>query len=374
MRPNRSIRSASVTRLLRHIAKAIPVRGLDRSLLVCLLVLGFCVGASASETDCKGKPDALGVSRIIAVDPTEHPRIGTMQYPETLPLADHEVVLTFDDGPSPRYTDRILEALAAQCVKATFFMVGEMAKMFSDEARKVETEGHTIGTHSFSHPFTFNKMTESQAGEEIDKGVEAVQAALGDQAKLAPFFRVPGFLTSKSTEDALASRHLMTWSTDVTGDDWRPISSAEVARRAMSRLEAQGRGVLLLHDLHERTVAALPELLNELKQEGFKIVQVVPASTTTPKTETTPDQWHLPPPAAVAAESEKPSAAEAPTKSADAIHKTKTSTRLRKGIRKLASVNHYRKSGHIGVRHHANLACRAYNHGKSLTGRCAAVL
>jgi len=354
MHPNRSIRSAFVTRLPQHITRAIPVRGLERWLLVCLLVLGFCVGASASETDCKGKPDALGVSRMIAVDPTEHPRIGTMQYPETLPLADHEVVLTFDDGPSPRYTDRILEALAAQCVKATFFMVGEMAQMFSDEARKVETEGHTIGTHSFSHPFTFNKMTESQAGEEIDKGVKAVQAALGDQAELAPFFRVPGFLTSKSTEDALASRHLMTWSADVTGDDWRPISSAEVVRRAMSELEAQGRGVLLLHDIHERTVAALPELLNELKQKGFKVVQVVPASTTTPKTETTPDQWRLPPPAAVAAESEKPSAAEATTKSAKAIHKAKTSMRSRKGIRKLASANRYRKSRHIGVRRHAN--------------------
>jgi hypothetical protein len=138
-------------------------------------------------------------------------------------------------------------------------------------------------------------------------------------------------------------------------------------------LEAQGRGVLLLHDIHERTVAALPELLNELKQEGFKIVQVVPASTTTPKTETTPDQWRLPPPAAVAAESEKPSAAEAPTKSADAIHKTKTSTRLGKGIRKLANVNRYRKSGHVGLRRHANLACRARNHRKSQPGSCSGI-
>ena len=374
MRPNRSICRASLVGLLQRLTQAMSVWQIERSLLVCLLVLGFCVDARASETDCKGKLDALGVSRIIAVDPTEHPRIGTMQYPETLPLADHEVVLTFDDGPSPRYTDRILETLAAQCVKATFFMVGEMAKMFSDEARKVQTEGHTIGTHSFRHPLTFNRMTESQAGDEIDHGIEAVGAAVGDQAELAPFFRVPGLLTSKSTEDALASRHLMTWSADVTGDDWRPISSAEVVRRAVSGLEAKGRGVLLLHDIHERTVAALPDLLNELKQNGFKVVQVVPASATTPKTETPPDQWRLPPPAAVAAEGEKLSAAEAPTKSGDAVHKTKTSMRSRKGIRKLASVNHYRKSGHISVRHHANLACRAHNHGKSLTGPCAAVL
>jgi peptidoglycan/xylan/chitin deacetylase (PgdA/CDA1 family) len=335
--------------------------------------MSFRVGAWASETDCKGKPDALGVSRIIAVDPTEHRRIGTIQYPETLPLADHEVVLTFDDGPSPRYTDRILEILAAECVKATFFMVGEMAKMFSDEARKVETEGHTIGTHSFRHPFTFNRMTESQAGEEVDKGIEAVGAALGNQAELAPFFRVPGLLTSKSTEAALASRHLMTWSADVLADDWKPINNAEVVRRAISGLEAKGRGVLLLHDIHERTVAALPDLLKELKQKGFNLVQVVPASTTIPKTETTPDQWRLPAPAAVAAESEKLSAADVPTKSGEAIHKTKASMRSGKGIRKLVSANGYRKAGHIGVRRHANLACRTHNHRKSQTGPCAGV-
>src|SRR5215831_12463822 len=137
MSSKRSICRASLVCLLRHATKAISIRGIQFSLLV-LLVVSFCAIALASETDCKGKPDAHGVSRIIAVDPTEHPRIGTMQYPETLPLADHEVVLTFDDGPSPRYTDRILEILAAECVKATFFMVGEMAKMFSDEARKVE--------------------------------------------------------------------------------------------------------------------------------------------------------------------------------------------------------------------------------------------
>ena len=372
MRPNRSICRASLVGFPQRLTKAISIRRIERSLFVCLLVLGFCVGARASETDCKDKPDALGVSRIIAVDPAEHLRIGTMQYPETLPLADHEVVLTFDDGPSPRYTDRILETLAAQCAKATFFMVGEMAKMFSDEARKVETEGHTIGTHSFRHPLTFNRMTESQAGDEIDKGIEAIGAALGGQAELAPFFRVPGLLTSKSTEDALASRHLMTWSADVTGDDWRPISSAEVVRRAISGLEAKGRGVLLLHDIHERTVAALPDLVKELKEKGFKVVQIIPASATTPKTETTPDQWRLPPSAAVATDSEKPRATEAQTKLDDAIHK-RFSMRSRTGTRKLVSVNRYRKSGRIGVRHHANLVCRAHSHRESQPGPCAGV-
>ena len=94
------------------------------SLLAAPLALGGSI-AAASAGECPGNPDALGTSRTIVVDPREHIRIGTMGYAETLPLADHEVVLTFDDGPIPPYTDKILDILAAECVKATYFIVGE---------------------------------------------------------------------------------------------------------------------------------------------------------------------------------------------------------------------------------------------------------
>jgi peptidoglycan/xylan/chitin deacetylase (PgdA/CDA1 family) len=253
-----------------------------------------CLSAPALAAICNGKTDALGTSRVIAVDPKEHTRVGTMQYPETLPLADHEIVLTFDDGPSPRYTDPILDTLASECVKATFFMVGAMARTFPTEARRVFAEGHTIGTHSFRHPFTFQRMTEDEAGAEIDRGIEAVAAALGDSADVAPFFRVPGFLTSKSTEAALASRGLMTWSADFAADDWRRISSAEIVKRALSRIEARGRGILLLHDIHQHTVDALPIILKELKERGYKIVQIVAANANVAETATTPEQWLMP--------------------------------------------------------------------------------
>jgi peptidoglycan/xylan/chitin deacetylase (PgdA/CDA1 family) len=259
------------------------------------VVLFACQGAvCAKAAEACNNPNALGVSRTIAVDPREHTRIGTMQYDETLPLADHEVVLTFDDGPSPKYTNRILDELAAECVKATFLMVGEMAKAHPDDVRRVFAEGHTIGTHSYSHPFTFRRMNEQQAGKEIDAGIEAVQAALGDPKDVAPFFRVPGFLTAKPTEAALAARGLMTWSADFPADDWKKITSAEVVKRAMSRIEAKGRGILLLHDIHERTVEALPIILSELKARGYHVVHVVPATAQVAKTETTPQQWILP--------------------------------------------------------------------------------
>lgn len=297
----------TLIRLSPSATKRTSTRLVWRNLLAGLVATVAGV-TQASAAECIGRSDALGVDRVIAVDPAEHTRIGTMQYAETLPLAEHEVVLTFDDGPSPRYTDRILESLATECVKATFFMVGEMAKLFPAEAKKVESEGHTVGTHSFHHPFGFNRMTQGKAGREIDAGVDAVGAALGSSAKLAPFFRVPGFLTSKSTEAALGSRGLMTWSADVPSDDWRGIGSAEIVRRTMSRLEAKGRGILLFHDIHEHSVEALPEILKELKLKGYKVVQIVPANATIAKTATTPAQWLLAPAQAAGASEKAPSA------------------------------------------------------------------
>ena len=266
---------------------------LVRSGVLGVTLIWAVIGPVAYATECPKESDALGTSRTIVVDPKEHTRVGTMQYAETLPLADHEIVLTFDDGPSPRYTDRVLAILAAECVKATFFMVGEMAQTFPAEAKKVSAEGHTVGTHSFRNPFTFNKMSQVEAGAEIDKGIDAVASSLGDRGEVAPFFRVPGFLTSKNTEAAAASRGLMTWSADIIADDWKRISGAEVAKRAISGIEAEGRGILILHDIHERTVEALPTILTELKLRGFKIIQIVPATAALAKTETMPEQWRL---------------------------------------------------------------------------------
>src|SRR6266853_1548759 len=107
-------------------------------LAVALLTAGAAVGA-----ECPGNPDALGTSRTIAVDPLEHPRLGSMQYRESLPLEDHEVVLTFDDGPLPPRSTKVLETLAHECVKATYFMVGKMARNFPDMVRRIHDAGHT---------------------------------------------------------------------------------------------------------------------------------------------------------------------------------------------------------------------------------------
>ncbi len=260
---------------------------------VALVALG-AVPALASGESCPGHPDAIGTSRTIVVDPTEHPHVGTMQYAETLPLRDHEVVLTFDDGPLPRYSNQVLDILAAQCVKATFFTIGKMAQAFPDGVKRLRAEGHTIGTHSEDHPLSFERMPLDKVAKEVDDGIASVKAALGDDGKdVARFFRIPGLLRSPQVDELLAARGLMTWSADFVADDWRNISSARVAALALSRLEAKGKGILLLHDIHARTVAALPTILRQLKARGFHIVHVVPASAEQAKTPTAAADWRL---------------------------------------------------------------------------------
>ncbi|MGC1778869.1 MAG: polysaccharide deacetylase family protein [Xanthobacteraceae bacterium] len=229
---------------------------------------------------CPGNPDALGTSRVLPIDFSQYQQLGRMQYPDSLPLNDKEVVITFDDGPLPPSTDKVLDALAAQCVKATFFMVGEMARTFPATVRRVYEEGHTIGTHSDHHPTGFGRLPLDRMREEIDGGIADVSAAFGgDSRYLAPFFRIPGFARSDLVESELARRGLIVFSADVVADDWhRGITPAKIISLAMSRLEARGKGILLLHDIHPKTAEALPGLLEQLKANGFHVVQVVPSA------------------------------------------------------------------------------------------------
>jgi peptidoglycan-N-acetylglucosamine deacetylase len=241
--------------------------------------------------ECPNNPDALGTSRTLVVDPAEHPRLGTIQYHETVPLEDHEVVITFDDGPLPPRSTRVLETLDHECVKATFFLIGKMAHTFPAWVRRIREAGHTIGTHSYSHPLTFHRMPVDKAEFEINQGIAEVTAALGDEGGIAPFFRIPGLLRADGVEHYLASQHIQIWSADEVADDWLKIDSGQVYSRALQRIEANHKGILLLHDIQPRTVEALPYLLRELKRRGYRVVHVVPATPDLPKTVTNPGQW-----------------------------------------------------------------------------------
>lgn len=229
-----------------------------------------------AAAECPGNPDALGVSRTITVSSKEYERLGLMQYRTSLPLNDHEVVLTFDDGPIKPYTDRVLDALAHHCVKATFFLVGEMAAAYPDVVRRIHDEGHTIGNHTQHHLFGFEHVSTARAEQEISSGSRTIASVLGKPDALSTFFRIPGLGRTTGIEKYAEANALSVWSADAVADDWTRISSNQVLTRALSRLEERRKGILLLHDIQPRTVLMLPMLLTELRRRNFRIVHVVP--------------------------------------------------------------------------------------------------
>jgi peptidoglycan/xylan/chitin deacetylase (PgdA/CDA1 family) len=234
--------------------------------------------AAVTKPACPGHPDAIGTSRVITISPSEYPLLGTIQYKHTLPLKDHEVVLTFDDGPIPPYTNSILDTLAANCVKATYFLVGEMAHARPYLVRRIFNEGHSIGTHTQHHPFAMQRLSIQRVASEVNGGIASVDAALGDPKAVSPFFRIPGLGRTNAIEHFLENKGLVTWSADIdTNDWWRGTTPAALIQRTMRRLNAKGRGILLMHDIHPATALALPALLKKLKESGYHIVQVVAA-------------------------------------------------------------------------------------------------
>jgi peptidoglycan/xylan/chitin deacetylase (PgdA/CDA1 family) len=227
------------------------------------------------------RPGMLGTSRILAVDAATTPRVGLKSFPETLPLGDHEVVLTFDDGPWPGTTPRVLAALGRECVRATFFMIGKPASAHPELVRRVAAEGHSIGTHTWSHP-SLMRIAPDKAVAEIDHGISAVEMALHGKATTTPatpFFRFPGFESTPATLDLLQSRRIVVFGADLWASDWNKMTPKQELQLVTERLEAAGKGIILFHDTKAQTAAMLPAFLQYLRTNGYHIVHVIPAET-----------------------------------------------------------------------------------------------
>jgi peptidoglycan/xylan/chitin deacetylase (PgdA/CDA1 family) len=232
------------------------------------------------------KPDGLGLSRIVQIDTTGGPEFGSQHFKGYDFLREKEVVLTFDDGPWPGSTAAVLKALADQCVKATFFEIGEYARWHPEITKQVIDAGMTVGTYTWSHkdlarnPYANDP---EKAKQEIEMGNSAVQAAAG--GKVAPFFRFPDLQPSPQLTSYLAERNIAIFSTDIDSRDFTMHKPQQVVDSVMSQLAKHGKGIVLLQDFHRNTAEALPELLRQLKLAGYKIVHMVSKEqlTTVPK-------------------------------------------------------------------------------------------
>jgi len=240
-----------------------------------LIVWSAGSGTAFAQGACPN-PNALGVSRTVEIDTTGGPGFGFEHYKAYDFLRLKEVVLTFDDGPQVGHTHAVLEALAAQCTKATFFAIGKMAAGLPEILRDVAKAGHTIGTHTWSH-VDLSKMKDDAGWKaEIEKGASAVKRAVG--GPVAPFFRYPFLRDSKETLAHLAGRGMAVFSTDIDSFDFKFSSRNPegLVKSVMDRLERKGKGIILMHDIQPGTAKAVPQLLAELKTRGYKVVHMRP--------------------------------------------------------------------------------------------------
>jgi peptidoglycan/xylan/chitin deacetylase (PgdA/CDA1 family) len=220
---------------------------------------------------CPGNPNALGVSRTVEIDTTGGPGFGAEQFKTYDFLQPGEVVLTFDDGPWPGNTPAVLSALAAQCTKAVFFPIGEHAMWHPEILKQVAAAGHTIGSHTWSHA-DLAKLPADQAQDEIEKGFSAVHLALGQPE--SPFFRFPGLRHTPELVSYLGTRNISAFSADFDSQDFKIHKPDLVIASVMTKLKKNGKGIILMHDFQHGTSLALPDILVQLKANGYRIVQV----------------------------------------------------------------------------------------------------
>lgn len=250
--------------------------------MVAAALAALATIAAAQADECPRK-DALGTSRVLAVDAATSPRVGLKSFPQTLPLEDREVVLTFDDGPWPATDSKILAALARECVRATFFLIGKPASEHPEMVRKMAAAGHTIGYHTWAH-HNLKDMKPEAAIDEIDKGISAVEMALHGKASTTPstpFFRFPYFEMSPEALENLEKRGIVVFGADFWASDWNKMTPQQELKLLTERLGIAGKGIILLHDPKTQTAAMLPAFLRYLRDHHYRVVQVVPAAART---------------------------------------------------------------------------------------------
>ena len=237
----------------------------------------LCIGVLVLSLSSANAFCFKGISRTIKVGPGFGANSVTGEFKSAGALRAGEVVLTFDDGPMPGVTDRILKTLDAHCVKATFFAVGRMALAEPELTRRIRNDGHTIAAHGHTH-LNLTAMDRPAAVREIRASYGAIQVALGGAAPAA-FFRFPFLADTRGLQEYLATQGIANFGGGkdlVDSDDWMDITSEEITQRVMTGLRVRGKGVILMHDIQPKTATALPRLLAELKKGGYKIVHLLP--------------------------------------------------------------------------------------------------
>jgi peptidoglycan/xylan/chitin deacetylase (PgdA/CDA1 family) len=241
--------------------------------------------AAPAQASCPGNPNGLGVARTVEIDTTGGPGFGFEHFKSHDFLREGEVVLTFDDGPWPKNTVAVLNALAAHCTKAIFFPIGTHATYEPGLLKQVAAAGHAVGSHTWCHQDLSKtkgkclingkvQAVEYDPKEEIEKGISAVRWAVGGPT--APYFRFPALRQPPELITYLGQRNIAIFSTDFDSFDFKMRKPEQVRQAVMAKLKKHGKGIALLHDFQHATGEAAAGLLADLKAGGYKIVFMKP--------------------------------------------------------------------------------------------------
>ncbi|HUN53964.1 MAG TPA: polysaccharide deacetylase family protein [Smithella sp.] len=191
-------------------------------------------------------------------------------------LPPKTLVLTFDDGPHPKYTEQILDILKQNGIKAVFFEIGQNVGKFKEDnkiqqtklatiSRKVIDAGCTVANHSYTHSF-FPKLSESEMSEEIEKTNKVFDLVIGTNTIL---FRPPYGAQDEKLFDALEKHNMKSVIWNIDSRDWADPIPSSVAQRVLRTVQEEKRGIILFHDIHKSSLEALPTIIESLKKDGY---------------------------------------------------------------------------------------------------------
>lgn len=179
------------------------------------------------------------------------------------------VALTFDDGPNPNTTPQVLDILRRLGAKATFFVLGENAVRHGHIVARAAAEGHEIGSHTWDHP-NLTRLSREAIISQMDRTADTIRSAIGHNPAV---MRPPYGATNENIINLMASRYgtpSIMWSVDT--QDWKHPGVDVVIHRVVDR--AKSGSIILLHDIHASTVAAVEGVVRGLQERGFRLVTV----------------------------------------------------------------------------------------------------
>ena len=233
---------------------------------------------TTQQLDLLQDTQPFGQSRIETFQATEplgpsedrylNAKNGGLSLPEDQRLKSGELALTFDDGPHPRRTPRLLDILAQEQVRATFFVVGRAARAYPQILQRIWDEGHTVAGHTYSHPNLARRSFQT-AVDEINAGFDVIIESIG---VVDPFFRFPYGARTRRLRNYLQQKDIHDFFWDIDTLDWKKKNPQVLLRYALQQTNRAGRGIVLFHDIQPQTIAMMPAYLEELKKRDYKII------------------------------------------------------------------------------------------------------